>query len=59
MSKWLTEKEAAAYTRLAAGTLRNWRMYGLGPQFTKLPSGGIRYAADELERWMSSGSEAA
>ena len=56
---WLTTKAAAAFTGFSAGTLRNWRSYGLGPKATKLPNGSIRYEAAELERWMLSGVEAA
>lgn len=59
MTTWLTEKAAATYTGFAIGTLRNRRSHGLGPAFTKLPNGSIRYDAAELERWMRSGVEAA
>lgn len=56
MTQWLTERQAAEYTGLARGTLRNWRAYGLGPKATKLPNGSIRYNAEVLEQWMLGGS---
>lgn len=59
MREWLTEKEAAARLLMAPGTLRNWRTHGLGPAFTKLPNGSIRYDAAELELWALSGEPAA
>lgn len=55
----LTEKAAAERTGFATGTLRNWRVYGLGPKWLKLPNGSIRYDAATLEQWMLSGLEAA
>lgn len=59
MSAWLTEKVAADYAGFSPGTFRNWRLYGIGPAFVKLPNGSIRYSAEELERWIRSGEKAA
>lgn len=37
---------------LSHRTLANWRSAGQGPRFRKI-GGRVRYALDDLERWMS------
>ncbi|MFB4312880.1 helix-turn-helix domain-containing protein [Actinomadura sp. 21ATH] len=46
-----TTAEVAEYTGFKVGTLRNWRWRGGGPEFTGRGA-GVRYAWDDVERWM-------
>lgn len=39
----------AAHFGVTTKTLARWRVSGKGPRFVKLQSGGIRYAAEDLE----------
>ena len=45
------EREAAAYLKLAVGTLRRWRWAGQGPRFIKIGS-RVRYDIRELDRFI-------
>lgn len=47
----LTTKEAAAFLKLCAGTLENWRRKGKGPPFRRI-EGTVRYPASELAAWV-------
>ena len=50
--EFLTEKEAAAVTRLAVGTLQNKRVAGTGPAFHKF-GGRVLYSRRDIEAWAS------
>ena len=47
---YLTEHEAAAFLRLAPGTLQNRRGTGTGPAFLKLGA-RVVYKREDLETW--------
>ena len=49
-TKFLTENEVAARTKVSLGTLRRWRLENRGPLFHKFGS-LVRYAEDELADW--------
>ena len=50
----LPPKEAAAALGLSPGTLANWRSAGGGPTFIYVSGNRVRYAADDLARWLDS-----
>lgn len=50
----LREAEAAEFLGMARGTLRNWRVYGIGPEWVKLPNGSVRYRVADLMEWIES-----
>ena len=49
----LTVREAAAYLRLAKGTLDQWRTAGTGPRFIKLSARKILYDTADLDAWLN------
>jgi hypothetical protein len=51
--EWLTTRQAADYVHLSEGTLRNYRHDGVGPHFTTMPNGQIRYTKAELDQWIT------
>lgn len=51
--RWLNVEQAAEYVGLGQSTLNKMRVYGDGPKFAKLGK-SVRYAIDELDRWMES-----
>ncbi|WP_145269694.1 helix-turn-helix domain-containing protein [Tautonia plasticadhaerens] len=53
-SPWLTPDEAAAYLRVAPGTIRNWTSAGYIP-FSRRGR-VVRYHREALDRWLSRGS---
>lgn len=55
LPEWMTEREAAAYTRFASGSLRNMRCAGRGPKYRKV-GGAIRYRLRDLIDWLETGS---
>ena len=55
LPKFLTENQTAAYLNLGRATLTNWRNRHKGPPYVRLPTGGIRYPAADLEAWIASG----
>lgn len=48
----LTTPEAAAFLRLAPGTLQNWRCRGEGPRFIQIGTQAVRYALGDLEAYV-------
>jgi DNA-binding transcriptional MerR regulator len=50
----LRSKEAAKLLNVADGTLRYWRVVGLGPRWTKL-GGGVRYDLADLLKFIEQG----
>ena len=54
----LTLEEAAAYLKLASGTLYNWRHIGTGPKAVKVGS-RIRYRQTDLDSWIDETTDAA
>lgn len=50
---YLDEKEAAAFTHFAAGTLRNMRSAKRGPIYLKVSGKTVRYRQRDLESWMN------
>lgn len=50
--QWLTPAEAALYLNVAALTLYRWRREGTGPAFCQPAPRIVRYAIDELHRWL-------
>lgn len=52
MSKYLREAEAGEHVGYAAVTMSRWRRAGIGPPYVQAPTGAIRYAVDDLDRWM-------
>jgi predicted DNA-binding transcriptional regulator AlpA len=47
----MTEREVAAETRVAAGTLRYWRATGRGPRWFRLGDRKVGYLRDDVETW--------
>jgi excisionase family DNA binding protein len=54
----LTLEEAAAYLRVANGTLYNWRHIGTGPKSIKVGS-RVRYRQNDLDLWINATSKVA
>lgn len=48
----LTEREAAAFLKVKPKTLKNWRIAGKGPNYSKL-EGTVRYDLDEVASWFN------
>ena len=46
--KYLNEKSLAAYLDISHHTLKYWRKTGKGPDFFKLPNGGVRYSFNSV-----------
>lgn len=51
---YLTTKSAAELTGFAPGTLQNWRVLQVGPEFIKLPNGSVRYRLADLISYVES-----
>lgn len=51
---WLTPSEAAAYLRVALGTLRNWTSLRYVPHAKK--GRVVRYHRGQLDRWLAGGA---
>lgn len=51
-TKILTTAEAAAYLKVAPGTIENWRVRKVGPPYLRLNGRTVRYRQDELEEWV-------
>lgn len=49
----LTTTEAATYLKLNPGTLRNWRVAGVGPRYFKIGKQKIRYDRADIEAWVA------
>lgn len=49
---YVSEKEAAVYISVTPRTMQNWRRDGVGPPFTRLPNGTVRYDRGDLEDYM-------
>ena len=54
VSPWMTPQEAAAYLRIALGTLRNWT----SARFIPFAKRGrvVRYHRESIDRWLAKGS---
>jgi excisionase family DNA binding protein len=48
----LTPAEAAAYLRLTAGQLKQWRYLGKGPAYAKAGR-AVRYWRSDLDAWLA------
>lgn len=44
---------AAIYTGFSVSFLNKARTYGTGPDFIKLPGGGVIYDPDDIDRWLA------
>jgi predicted DNA-binding transcriptional regulator AlpA len=53
MKKYLTAAEVEQLFGISQKTLANWRSQGRGPQYLKIGH-GVRYAAEDLEKWAES-----
>lgn len=51
----LLTPEAAKLIGYSVSTLENWRSLGIGPAWSKLPSGRVVYLEQDLAEWASSG----
>jgi predicted site-specific integrase-resolvase len=51
MPEILIESEAAAYMRVAVGTLRNWRSGGRGPRYSKA-GGRVIYRRSDVDAYL-------
>lgn len=49
----LTTKEVAKMLAVAPATLRAWRCAKTGPPFTRLTARSVKYAQDDLERYIA------
>ena len=58
MPELITEREAAAFLRVAQSTLRTWRSQGTGPSFFRLgvgKRGAVRYDQRDLAAFVVAG----
>lgn len=55
-SDLMTERDFSAMSRLALGTLRNWRCRRVGPPFRKL--GSRVFYGPEATRWLEAQTQA-
>ena len=53
----MNTKAAARYLGRSKQTLKNWRVTGDGPVFTKDGQGRVRYAFDDLEAFRRGGAD--
>jgi predicted DNA-binding transcriptional regulator AlpA len=53
-TKWLTPKEASAFTGLGLSTLAKMRSAKIGPAFSRPLDNAVRYARSDLDAWMAS-----
>ena len=54
MAEYMTQREAAAYLRVAPSTLQSKRSKGEGPRFVKA-GGRVLYLKADLESWIRGG----
>lgn len=52
--QYINTRRAAEITGYSIGALANMRAKGEGPNWLK-PKGRVRYAMDEIRRWMEQG----
>ena len=45
----ITEKELAKRWGYSSHTVRKWRVEGRGPDYVKLPGGGVRYEVETID----------
>ena len=50
--KLITEKQAAYFLNKNPRTLARWRVNGVAPTYTKLPTGSILYKLADLQRYI-------
>ena len=55
--RYLRTPEAARFVGLSIRTLEKHRIYGTGPQYSKL-GGRVVYRVQELQAWVESGTKA-
>lgn len=55
-TEYLTVREAAAYLKVAIGTLYNWRHAGIGPESVNVRR-SVRYRRADLDAWIEQQSE--
>jgi hypothetical protein len=48
----LTSTEAALRLRVAPSTLVEWRYLGIGPAYSRLETGSIRYWRGDVDAWI-------
>ncbi len=53
LAQLLTEAEAAVFLAVARKSLERWRFLGIGPEFIRIGTRGIRYARDDLNRYIA------
>ncbi|WP_302260054.1 helix-turn-helix transcriptional regulator [Desulfovibrio piger] len=51
----MTEAEAADYLGFAQNTLRQWRVEGIGPRYSKPAGTAVRYLKESLDAWLAAG----
>jgi predicted DNA-binding transcriptional regulator AlpA len=51
--KLLTTQQAADMLGVKPGTLRDWRCAKTGPPFTRLTARSVKYAQEDLERYIA------
>lgn len=49
----MTEAEAAHYLGFAPNTLRQWRVEGIGPKYSKPAGTAVRYLKESLDAWLA------
>lgn len=52
LNTWISSTQAAQRLGIKPKTLAKWRMEGRGPVYHKMSSRFVRYAADEVDRWI-------
>ena len=57
-ARLLKPSEVAKLLRVEASTLASWRRRGIGPRFFRLNARAVRYAEDEVTRFLSVRREA-
>jgi len=48
----LNENQVAQRLGVSIATVRRWRAHKTGPRFRKIGGASVRYASDDLKRWI-------
>lgn len=49
---WMTDTSAAKYLNVTVASVRKWRSKNIGPAYTRLPTGMVRYSQVEIDNWL-------
>lgn len=55
-SPYLTAREAAEYLRRTPTCLRQWRVKGIGPRYSRPDGTQVLYSREDLDAWVQGGA---